>query len=310
MRLILYSLLLLFLASVAHAQAPPPAVGAPAGAEVIERTHEDFATYPLIVEPIKQRGGLRGNISATRTVDGDLTRVTYRLEGEQTAGTVAETYARRLAAAGFEPLFECEGKACGPTFRRVAPGYRQNPDNFDVSPAAQHYRALQRAGDDGVIYTAMQVVQAQGAGAPVFMQVDRLQVEPRVVGAISVRAAEMAQQLDAQGRVALYGIYFATDSARIKPESRSTLGEIAELLASRPSLRLLVVGHTDSRASFDYNIDLSKRRAAAVVDALIADHEVSAERLKPWGVGYSAPRESNVSDVGWTKNRRVELVIW
>ncbi len=310
MRWILCSLLLFLGLGAAHAQKPAPAVAAPADAEVIERAHEDFATYPLIVEPIRQRGGIRGNISATLTVEGDLTRITYRLDAESSAGTIIEAYTQRLAEAGFEPLFECEGQACGPTFRRVAPGYSQSPAHFDVAPAAQHYQALRRARDGGGIYAAVQIVQAEGAEAPVFVQVDTLRVEPRVVGAISVSATEMARQLDTQGRVALYGLYFATDSAEIKPESRGTLAEIAKLLANRPSLRLLVVGHTDSRGSFDYNIDLSKRRAAAVVDTLVEDYGVAAERLKPWGVGYSAPRESNAGDIGRAKNRRVELVIW
>ena len=75
-------------------------------------------------------------------------------------------------------------------------------------------------------------------------------------------------------------------------------------------LRVQVVGHTDSRGGFDYNIDLSKRRAEAVVEALTARYGVDPDRLKPWGVGYTAPRASNESDIGQAKNRRVELVAW
>jgi len=47
-----------------------------------------------------------------------------------------------------------------------------------------------------------------------------------------------------------------------------------------------------------------------VVAALVEDHGIDRNRLKPWGVGYTAPRVSNDSDVGQAKNRRVELVIW
>jgi outer membrane protein OmpA-like peptidoglycan-associated protein len=88
------------------------------------------------------------------------------------------------------------------------------------------------------------------------------------------------------------------------------LSEIAKLMAERPSLKLLVVGHTDSRGTFDYNIDLSQRRAEAVVGALATRYGVQRNRLKPWGVGYAVPRASNNSDVGKSQNRRVELVVW
>ena len=108
----------------------------------------------------------------------------------------------------------------------------------------------------------------------------------------------------------LYCIFFNTDSSQIKPESRPTLSEIAKLMAERPGLRLLVVGHTDSRGTFDYNIDLSQRRAEAVVGALAERYGVERARLKPWGVGYAVPRASNNSDVGKAQNRRVELVVW
>lgn len=293
----------------AWAQQDPLPLPAPAGAELVDQGSEDFATYPLIVDSIDQRGGIKGNISSTRTVEGELSRRTYRLGDARGAEAVAAAYAQRLSDAGFEPLFECTGEACGPMFTRAAPGYRNSAELFNVSPAGQFYRAARKGGAGGDVYVAVQVAQATG-DAPVFVQVDTLKVEPRVIGAITVNATEMARQLETSGRVALYGLFFATDSAEIKPESRATLGEIAKLLEQKPSLRLLVVGHTDSRGSFEYNLDLSRRRANAVVDALVNEYGVSPERLKPWGVGFTAPRESNASAVGRTRNRRVELVVW
>lgn len=118
----------------------------------------------------------------------------------------------------------------------------------------------------------------------------------------------MADRIDAEGRVALYGIYFDTDSAAVKPDSRPTLDEIAGLLRDSPGLKLLVVGHTDNQGGFDYNIDLSTRRAAAVAEALADGHGVDPGRFKPWGVGYTAPVAANTNEAGRARNRRVELV--
>lgn len=146
--------------------------------------------------------------------------------------------------------------------------------------------------DKGKIMTAVHVVQAK----------------PRQSKVVVVEADEMAQQIDAEGRVALYGIYFDTDKASIKPSSKPTLDEIAKLLKQNTGLKVLVVGHTDNQGGFDYNIDLSKRRAAAVTQALTRDYGIAGNRLKPWGVGYTAPAASNKSEEGWAKNRRVELV--
>lgn len=284
------------------------AVAAPSNARQIDQSHQDFATYPLIVDRITQRGGIKGNIGATRTVEGALTRRTYRISASQTAAEIVDGYRRRLTAAGYDILYDCEGEACGAMFLRASPGYRAQPGQFDMTLAAQRYIAARKAGTQGDIYTAVQAADREEAGVAV--QVDTLEVAPRKMDAIAVNAAQMARDLADKGRVVLYGIFFRTDSARIKPESRPTISEIAKLMRQEPDLKLLVVGHTDSRGSFDYNIDLSTRRASAVVDALVQDNDIDSDRLKPWGVGYSAPRASNDSVVGQAKNRRVELVAW
>jgi outer membrane protein OmpA-like peptidoglycan-associated protein len=73
-------------------------------------------------------------------------------------------------------------------------------------------------------------------------------------------------------------------------------------------MKIYVVGHTDSVGDFDYNIDLSRRRATAVVEVLVAQHGIDRGRLEPHGVGPLVPVSSNTSEDGRAKNRRVELV--
>jgi outer membrane protein OmpA-like peptidoglycan-associated protein len=123
-----------------------------------------------------------------------------------------------------------------------------------------------------------------------------------------VKAAEMAEKIDASGRIALYGILFDFNKTDLKPESKPTLDQIAKLLAEDPTLKLLVVGHTDNVGAFEFNRDLSARRAATVVAELKSKYGIAKERLFPFGVSFASPIASNSTEEGRAKNRRVELV--
>jgi outer membrane protein OmpA-like peptidoglycan-associated protein len=122
-----------------------------------------------------------------------------------------------------------------------------------------------------------------------------------------VDASTMQTEIAASGHVALYGIQFDHDQASFKPESQSTIDEIAKVLKGDPGMKLYIVGHTDDVGALEYNNDLSKRRAASVVEALVAIG-IEATRLTPIGIGPAAPIGSNDSEDGRALNRRVELV--
>ena len=123
-----------------------------------------------------------------------------------------------------------------------------------------------------------------------------------------VTAGSIIQDIESTGKVSIYGVYFDTDSAKIKSESKPTVEEIAKVLKNNTNLKLYVVGHTDSTGNFDYNMDLSQRRAEALVDKLVKEYNINRNRLEPAGVGPLAPKESNKTENGRAKNRRVELV--
>jgi outer membrane protein OmpA-like peptidoglycan-associated protein len=118
----------------------------------------------------------------------------------------------------------------------------------------------------------------------------------------------LAKDIKSTGHVAVYGIYFEFDSYAIKPESAPTLEAIAKMLKDNPSLRLYVVGHTDMVGTLGYNMELSSKRAGAVVSALVKEHAVAAQRLDPRGVGPLCPIRTNRTEEGRKLNRRVELV--
>ena len=112
--------------------------------------------------------------------------------------------------------------------------------------------------------------------------------------------------LELDGKVTLEGIYFDTDKATLKAESSRAILAAASLMLHYPDLVLEVQGHTDSQGKDAYNLDLSRRRAAAVVDALVAQG-VEASRLRSQGFGEQVPVADNATEAGRATNRRVEL---
>lgn len=141
-----------------------------------------------------------------------------------------------------------------------------------------------------------------------FVMVDTLETKAMAQTMDNPTADEMVAAITTTGRVALYGILFDSSKADVKAESKETMAEIGKLLAANKSLKLLVVGHTDNVGGFAANLELSKKRADAVVAQLIGQYKVDAKRLQAFGVAYASPVASNVEETGRAKNRRVELV--
>jgi outer membrane protein OmpA-like peptidoglycan-associated protein len=121
-------------------------------------------------------------------------------------------------------------------------------------------------------------------------------------------AAPIEKKLQDESRVAVHGIYFDFGKATIRPESEPVLREIATALARNPSWKIGIEGHTDNVGSDAPNVELSRRRAEAVKQALIEQHRVPAANLSTAGFGASRPSASNDTLSGRAQNRRVELV--
>ncbi len=122
-------------------------------------------------------------------------------------------------------------------------------------------------------------------------------------------AASLASSIKDSGKASVYGIYFDTGKADIKPESESALQEIAKMLRADAAMKLYVVGHTDNTGNFSSNVSLSNARADAVVKALAGQYSIALSRLQPFGAGPTSPVQSNRTEEGRAKNRRVELVL-
>lgn len=119
-------------------------------------------------------------------------------------------------------------------------------------------------------------------------------------------AAELKQQLDATGKVALQ-VNFATDKTEMLPDSLPQIDQVMQLLKDDPGLKLSVNGHTDNSGDAAHNQQLSEGRANAVVAAIVAKG-IDAARLGAQGFGQQQPVADNATEEGKAKNRRVELV--
>jgi len=283
------------------------------GSEIIRYEQQTFDEHALLVMPATQSGGIAKNNDATQGLEGRITKITYRAPAERTTLEVYRNYQTALVDAGFEILFECKTDACGGRNFTHAVVSGQNYMDMGESHADFRYLAakLARPGE-GDAYIGLFVAMASvGGGANferVLTQLDIVELEAMETRMITVDASEMAKEISASGRVAIYGIYFDFDKADLKPESKPTLDEIAKLLGDQPDLELVVVGHTDNVGNLEHNMDLSKQRAAAVEQALVQDYGIPAARLTSWGIGYLSPVASNQNEDGRALNRRVELV--
>jgi outer membrane protein OmpA-like peptidoglycan-associated protein len=277
----------------------------------------DFTGYTLPIGPfVKGEEGQRVP-SEKISLEGKVTRTLYRGPKERSTLEILRNYQSALESSGFEILYSC-GDDCGYLFHWIfykEMGQRIHTTKtsgsaFDI-PQDLRYLAAKGTVGDRTVHISVLVAFDGGFSEQSKQPVTLLEViesETMDTGMVTIDAEAMAKGIDATGHIAIYGIYFDTGSAEIKPESSSTLAEIEKLLTDRPALKLLVVGHTDNQGDYEYNMGLSARRANAVVRALTGQHEIDQARLRSAGVGYLAPVASNDTATGREKNRRVELV--
>jgi OmpA-OmpF porin, OOP family len=243
-----------------------------------------------------------GQPADARRLEGRVTRIAYRTSPGPSILEVSRNFETQLAKAGFETLLTCDTDACGGIPFTEAIDALPIPQMW-VDGFNYHYYAGRKA--EGGRETFASVVVSEN-NREIYAQL--IVAELGAIENKMVDAAAMAKGLGETGHIALYGIYFDTDKAVIKPESRPTLEQIAKVLTGQPQLNVFIVGHTDSQGAFEYNMDLSKRRAEAIAAELVKSYRIAPPRLRTAGVGLLSPVGSNASESGRALNRRVELV--
>jgi OOP family OmpA-OmpF porin len=125
---------------------------------------------------------------------------------------------------------------------------------------------------------------------------------------LATGALDTRNKILTQNKWVTHGILFDVNSATIKPESYGTLKEMANVLKEIADLKVKIVGHTDADGKDDANLDLSKRRAASVKEALSKEFGIDASRMETDGKGENEPIDNNTTPAGKANNRRVEFI--
>jgi outer membrane protein OmpA-like peptidoglycan-associated protein len=124
----------------------------------------------------------------------------------------------------------------------------------------------------------------------------------------AVAGEDTRSKLITEGRFVTNGILFDVNSDNIKPESGSVLKEIAQTLQENPTVRVKIIGHTDSDGDANSNLALSQKRAIAVKNALASFYGIEMSRLETDGKGESQPTNKNANATEKAQNRRVEFI--
>jgi len=260
-------------------------------------------------------------------VEGAVTRIVYLSPVGKSPLEVFRNYQIALSHAGFAVKFSCDTN-CGSLYVRWALGAvnqsmswsqaglpsASNPSTFwpaDTAVSADG-RALYGTLTQGGRVVHVFVYTSQASNDETRAAATLVEIaEPKAMQSdqITIDANAISARLNEDGKVALYGIFFDTGKALVKPESNAQINEMAKLLRAHPDYKVFIVGHTDNVGSFDANLLLSRQRAEAVRDALVQQYQVQASRLTPYGVANVAPVASNAAESGRSMNRRVELVL-
>ena len=289
------------------------------GSEIIGYDYRAYDQFHLVTGPLTS---FDPPPDPSTKVLGKHTRILYVAPPERSPLEVLHNYAQELEQGGYRTVFACSEDECGKKNAlpktlyardRKLSNKGQMSEYAFSSPVESQFLSATLTRAEGDVHVSLYVAKETFNHFPETSQrtlalLDIVETAPMEKKMVTVNADAMAKSIADQGTIALYGIYFDTGKADLKPESRPTLDEIAKLLQADQGLRLYVVGHTDSVGGFDYNMDLSRRRAQAVAQELAGAHGVPRDRLQSAGVGFLAPVATNENEEGRALNRRVELV--
>lgn len=279
----------------------------------------NFESVKVAVSPTKQE-----------VVEGKLHNYLYYAPKDSTALEVFRSYKNALEKTRFKILFACEdAPVCqkqgldahaafwtdkSETFVGGFSSTSRMDSNGNYPPRFLVARLARPEGDITVVLTVKSPSSTEigrGAGGPYFLQIiesaamkaDSVSIDDSIVDLKGLKSG-----LVADGKVSLNGIFFDTGKAEMKAESKPQLVEMAKLLREQKQTKVFLVGHTDNQGDLSANLALSQKRAEAIVNALISDYKIEANRLAARGVANFSPAASNATESGRRKNRRVELV--
>ena len=266
-----------------------------------------------------------------REFPGHVSLRAWTIPGDLTTFQVLDPLRTQLRDDGFTLLADCATTDCGGfDFRfavRVLPEPAMHVDLGDF-----RYLAAEKTVAGGTEAVALLVSRSDIAA---FLQIEAVgpgggtaATGTAATGAVTVTPGgsappvaatgadarpftpgSLSDTLLAAGHIVLDDLTFDSGSTDLGAGPYASLGELAAFLAADPARRVALVGHTDATGGLDINIAVSRRRAASVVARLTRDFAVPRGQLDAQGVGYLAPRATNLTEAGREANRRVEAVL-
>lgn len=235
---------------------------------------------------------------------------------------------QQLAGGGFDILFECATDACGGFDFRYETEVFAEPD-MHVDLGDFRFLSAKRSNDDAPEYLSLMVsrsantgfVQQINVGGPTPQTpATEPTVEPPSTSTSTssspstpdietVPNTSLEHALEDRGHFVLEDLAFQTGSSLLGENDFASLALLARYLSDHPDRKIALVGHTDAEGSLDSNVSLSKKRASAVLTRLVNTYDVDPSQLSAQGMGFLAPRSSNLTDDGRTQNRRVEVIL-
>lgn len=304
-----------FAADIAGAK-DPPGFKRFEGSEIVHFERNNYAAYWVAKE---------SDYNNWPSIEGEVARYVYLGPSGHSSLEILRNYQDMLTEAGFQKTLELGPRDVDSHYFHERYYWQSQFGKATSSPwsgTVNHYYSVYEGTVDGHKTTVAILIGEGGNGwqfeigpkQTITAKSDQAVLGLDIVKAktiankmVVVQASDMAEALATKGSIDLYGIYFDTDKADIKPESAATIKEIASLLKIDRALKLEVAGHTDNTGGAEHNMKLSQDRAASVVRELTTTHGVEPERLQAKGYGDTKPVAPNDTDDGRAKNRRVEL---
>jgi outer membrane protein OmpA-like peptidoglycan-associated protein len=282
--------------------------------ETIRRSEAD-ATLHLAIGP-----WVDGRVKSV-TVRGPFVQSAWRLSGlEPDTARLTEDLRAQFEAQGYEVLFSCQTAECGGFDFRYNAGILPAPEMY-VDLGDFRYLVARKGQGDAVEHLALVVSRSNGTGHVQLTRIGAVGVDRPVVLAEPLaqtpvlmvdRPRETApgiiDSLDQGLPIVLEDLVFAPGSAQLEGGAFASINDLAAWLEARPEARLVLVGHTDDIGSLETNVKVSRLRAEAVRQKLLAQGGFAPERLWAEGAGFLSPRRSNQTEEGRKMNRRVEAV--
>lgn len=279
------------------------------GAPVVEtaRDEETGTSIRIATGPWTETG------QHERLVEGRVATTAWRLDSTASTLDLARRLESQLTTAGWRLLFTCETRACGGfDFRYGLPLVNEPDMHVDLGD----FRYVAAEKDGALVSLTISRSRMQAFVQMVLASPEAAAPPPAVAApptagapvALPQSSGEVTTRLTAEGHAVLADLAFASGKGALEPGDYASLREIADFLANSPESRIALVGHTDASGGLQTNIALSRSRAAAVRQALIA-LGADGSRIEAEGVGYLSPLASNQTPEGRAQNRRVEVLL-